>query len=546
MLRFCRTTCNRRSHTGHLESNLAARARVFLFSASCSSFTTTTTHRTPHHPTTTTTLPSLPSPIVFVPRVSNSQDTSSQASDDAPLITGHETQRVGCPAAEPGSVRPTSPAQTGAGASSGRESHLDAEPGASATTVPEGLPDRLLASSPSSPPRTTAAMDTKIDALPNNTSDPVDVGSPERATAEGMPDPRSSSAMPAASPSGVGSGEGNVTRAALTPPLTQDHAAPDAAARPSGTFDPMAVTSAPTAVADAAQSPTLPAPRMRPAAAVAKTEPVAPPGIMDFKPATANPATERWVRCKWCGDFAATALRVGATDWNCGCTTAPVARGAAEQWLRCPTCAEFEVVACADAPAWRCSACTGGSRRSYRTVGKVQVFGVAAEGSSLEAGAAAAASGAASNSLEQVFSDEACERCKRTDFETEMLLCDGCDKGYHIFCLVPKLEKIPRGDWRCPECLASKCTTEIIPYGFDDAHKTYSLRTFQEMADGFVKKHFKGKKPTLQETEAEFWRLVDNGIDLGEDVKVRDGCCAARPASADTPGSTARGRGPTL
>lgn len=95
-----------------------------------------------------------------------------------------------------------------------------------------------------------------------------------------------------------------------------------------------------------------------------------------------------------------------------------------------------------------------------------------------------------------------------------------CVQGYHIFCLVPKLEKIPRGDWRCPECLANECTTEIIPYGFDDAHKTYSLRTFQEMADNFVRKYFDDDAPSLERIETEFWRLVDNGIDLGEDVKV--------------------------
>ena len=33
-----------------------------------------------------------------------------------------------------------------------------------------------------------------------------------------------------------------------------------------------------------------------------------------------------------------------------------------------------------------------------------------------------------------------------------MLICDGCEEGYHTFCLVPKLKGIPRGDWFCTTC----------------------------------------------------------------------------------------------
>ena len=36
-----------------------------------------------------------------------------------------------------------------------------------------------------------------------------------------------------------------------------------------------------------------------------------------------------------------------------------------------------------------------------------------------------------------------------------MLLCDGCDKGYHIYCVQPPIETIPEGDWFCPACVAA-------------------------------------------------------------------------------------------
>lgn len=43
-----------------------------------------------------------------------------------------------------------------------------------------------------------------------------------------------------------------------------------------------------------------------------------------------------------------------------------------------------------------------------------------------------------------------CRICGRTTDEQVMLLCDGCEDGYHTYCL--HLEHIPEGDWFCPKC----------------------------------------------------------------------------------------------
>jgi hypothetical protein len=40
--------------------------------------------------------------------------------------------------------------------------------------------------------------------------------------------------------------------------------------------------------------------------------------------------------------------------------------------------------------------------------------------------------------------DQACQVCMRRDGPT-MLLCDGCDAGYHMKCLVPRLYRVYRG-----------------------------------------------------------------------------------------------------
>ena len=45
-----------------------------------------------------------------------------------------------------------------------------------------------------------------------------------------------------------------------------------------------------------------------------------------------------------------------------------------------------------------------------------------------------------------------CRICRRKTDPEHMLICDGCDRGHHIYCLKPKLKKIPSGDWFCDEC----------------------------------------------------------------------------------------------
>ena len=48
--------------------------------------------------------------------------------------------------------------------------------------------------------------------------------------------------------------------------------------------------------------------------------------------------------------------------------------------------------------------------------------------------------------------DVRCEACGSGDAAPELMLCDGCDRGFHIFCLRPILPRVPAGDWYCPSC----------------------------------------------------------------------------------------------
>ncbi|KAK6628120.1 hypothetical protein RUM44_010602 [Polyplax serrata] len=45
-----------------------------------------------------------------------------------------------------------------------------------------------------------------------------------------------------------------------------------------------------------------------------------------------------------------------------------------------------------------------------------------------------------------------CKVCRRGGDGENMLLCDSCDRGFHLYCLKPKLTSIPQGDWFCLGC----------------------------------------------------------------------------------------------
>lgn len=45
-----------------------------------------------------------------------------------------------------------------------------------------------------------------------------------------------------------------------------------------------------------------------------------------------------------------------------------------------------------------------------------------------------------------------CEICGSSDREDRMLLCDGCNLGFHMECLTPALQEVPEGYWYCNEC----------------------------------------------------------------------------------------------
>ncbi|CAG8973472.1 hypothetical protein HYALB_00011067 [Hymenoscyphus albidus] len=120
---------------------------------------------------------------------------------------------------------------------------------------------------------------------------------------------------------------------------------------------------------------------------------------------------------------------------------------------------------------------------------------------------------------------EKCEHCGKNDDMSNLLICESCDHGYHMYCLDPQVTQKPDYDWHCPRCLVGDGQ-----FGFEEGG-IYSLKQFQEKAADFKEGYFQNKMPfdpvlncprpvTEDDIEREFWRLVAS---LEETVEVEYG-----------------------
>ncbi|KAJ6677822.1 HISTONE-LYSINE N-METHYLTRANSFERASE ATXR5 [Salix viminalis] len=50
------------------------------------------------------------------------------------------------------------------------------------------------------------------------------------------------------------------------------------------------------------------------------------------------------------------------------------------------------------------------------------------------------------------YGDISCEQCRTGERAEELLLCDKCDKGYHMKCVRPIVVRVPIGSWICTKC----------------------------------------------------------------------------------------------
>ncbi|RKP12005.1 JmjC domain, hydroxylase-domain-containing protein, partial [Piptocephalis cylindrospora] len=126
-----------------------------------------------------------------------------------------------------------------------------------------------------------------------------------------------------------------------------------------------------------------------------------------------------------------------------------------------------------------------------------------------------------------------CVVCHGNLEEDRLLLCDGCDRPHHTYCLDPPLKHVPSGRWYCPHC-PQPDDPEGKEYGFGEGG-LYNLASFQTKANAFKTAYFEDGEIMM---EREFWRLV--GSPFG-DVEVEYGSdlhSSVHGSGFPSPGST--------
>ncbi|PNG99862.1 Lysine-specific demethylase lid, partial [Tetrabaena socialis] len=170
-------------------------------------------------------------------------------------------------------------------------------------------------------------------------------------------------------------------------------------------------------------------------------------------------------------------------------------------------------------PAGGAAASGGGGRggRGRGGRGHPRRDDVAADAGAADGAASDDGGGSSSGDLATLV----CERCAGGQQEDQILLCDRCDRGFHLFCLDPPLAAVPEGDWLCPPCRAEEEREGGGGAGRGARGEDMRLGEFEAHAAAFRRSYWggevKAKRVTWDEVEAEFWRLVEEGE---EEVEV--------------------------
>ncbi|KAF8033026.1 hypothetical protein BT93_D1803 [Corymbia citriodora subsp. variegata] len=109
--------------------------------------------------------------------------------------------------------------------------------------------------------------------------------------------------------------------------------------------------------------------------------------------------------------------------------------------------------------------------------------------------------------VEEERYDQICEQCDSGLHGEVMLLCDRCNRGWHIYCLSPPLKQVPPGNWYCLDCLNSNEDN----FGFVPGKK-FSMEDFKRIADRAKKKWFGSGAVSRVQVEKKFWEIVEGSV----------------------------------
>ncbi|KAJ4715274.1 Histone-lysine N-methyltransferase ATXR6 [Melia azedarach] len=81
------------------------------------------------------------------------------------------------------------------------------------------------------------------------------------------------------------------------------------------------------------------------------------------------------------------------------------------------------------------------------------------------------------------YSDVRCEQCGSGELADELLLCDKCDKGFHMKCLRPIVARVPIGSWLCHKCSGQRRVRSFSQKKIIDFFKLQKCKEAKQKCD---------------------------------------------------------------
>ncbi|XP_071463930.1 bromodomain adjacent to zinc finger domain protein 1A isoform X3 [Marmota flaviventris] len=107
-----------------------------------------------------------------------------------------------------------------------------------------------------------------------------------------------------------------------------------------------------------------------------------------------------------------------------------------------------------------------------------------------------------------------CKICRKKGDAENMVLCDGCDRGHHTYCVRPKLKTVPEGDWFCPECRPKQRSRRL------SSRQRPSLESDEEMEETMEGENDEVNDDEEGQSEEEEYEIEQDEYDCQEEEEL--------------------------
>ncbi|KAF8082830.1 hypothetical protein N665_0805s0003 [Sinapis alba] len=122
------------------------------------------------------------------------------------------------------------------------------------------------------------------------------------------------------------------------------------------------------------------------------------------------------------------------------------------------------------------------------------------------------------------YGDVTCEKCGSGERDEEILLCDKCDKGFHMQCLRPIMVRVPVGRWVCVDCSGQrpvKCLSQRKIMHFFRIEKTMVGTDKPELSQETIKHKRRSRPLTMKKRRRRLLPFVPSKDPLQRAAQLR-------------------------